>query len=285
VRFDPEVQQVVNSYQLGLPRMPVAGRTGELLGRGSGSSLEFQEYREYMLGDDIRHLDWAAYARSDSLMVRLYREEISPRTEILLDVSRSMTSGGTIKPQVARQLTATFSLLVSQLGGRPKIILLGDERPLGQLDIENIDVLDSIPFDSISNMAELFEQNLIPFGRQSVRIVISDFLFQHDPASLIKRLAAGCCALWVIQLLNGWEANPTRIGGRRLIDIESNHEIDLLLDKKTIDAYKNRLKRLQDELARNCRRVHAPFVISTAENGLQQICRSDLCAAEILRVS
>ena len=70
--------------------MPVAGRTGELLGRGTGSSLEFQEYREYVPGDDIRHVDWAAFARSDALMVRLYREEISPRTEILFDASTSM---------------------------------------------------------------------------------------------------------------------------------------------------------------------------------------------------
>ena len=92
MRFNPEVQQAAARYQLGLPRMPVSGRSGELLGRGTGSSLEFQEYREYQFGDDIRHLDWAAYARSDALMVRLYREEISPRMEILLDASRSMTS-------------------------------------------------------------------------------------------------------------------------------------------------------------------------------------------------
>lgn len=57
MRFDPEVQQAAARYQLGLPRMPVSGRSGELLGRGTGSSLEFQEYREYQIGDDIRHLD------------------------------------------------------------------------------------------------------------------------------------------------------------------------------------------------------------------------------------
>jgi uncharacterized protein (DUF58 family) len=89
-------------YQLGLPRTPGSGRSGELLGRGTGTSLEFQEYREYMPGDDIRHLDWSAYARSDSLMVRLYREEISPRMDVLLDVSRSMSTSPA-KMQIARQ--------------------------------------------------------------------------------------------------------------------------------------------------------------------------------------
>src|SRR5512134_4097662 len=100
MRHDPEDQRAVSSYQLGIPRMPVAGRSGELLGRGTGSSVEFQEYREYLPGDDIRHVDWAAYARSDALMVRLYREEISPRVQVLLDASRSMTTGEGIKSQV-----------------------------------------------------------------------------------------------------------------------------------------------------------------------------------------
>ena len=101
---DLEVQRAADTYLLGLPRTPAAGRSGELLGRGTGSSLEFQEYREYVPGDDIRHLDWGAYARSDMLMVRLFREEISPKTEILLDASRSMTSGSGMKSRVARHV-------------------------------------------------------------------------------------------------------------------------------------------------------------------------------------
>ncbi|MEO1999754.1 MAG: DUF58 domain-containing protein, partial [Planctomycetaceae bacterium] len=83
MRADPAVRRAADRYQLGLPSTPIRGIAGELLGRGTGSSLEFQEYREYLPGDDVRHLDWAAYARSDSLMVRLYREEVSPITEVL----------------------------------------------------------------------------------------------------------------------------------------------------------------------------------------------------------
>src|SRR5580692_384739 len=130
---DPEVQRAVDTFSLGLPRTPAAGRSGELLGRGTGSSLEFQEYREYVPGDDIRHLDWGAYARSDTLMVRLFREEISPRTEILLDASRSMTAGGAMKSRVARQLAAVFALLSARLGGRPVVVPLqdGPAVPLG----------------------------------------------------------------------------------------------------------------------------------------------------------
>ncbi len=76
--------------RLAMPRTPLGGRVGERLGSGTGSSLEFQDYRPYAPGDDLRHVDWAAYARSELLTVRLYREEVAPRVDLVIDVSRSM---------------------------------------------------------------------------------------------------------------------------------------------------------------------------------------------------
>lgn len=285
MRNDPEVRQVVNTYALGLPRMPTAGRSGELLGRGTGSSLEFQEYREYLPGDDIRHVDWAAYARSDALMVRMYREEISPRTEILFDASRSMTTGEGVKARVTRQLTASFAQMCGRIGGRPTLIPLVDERPIRTLGIEALDQIETMPFEGVSTLTELLDEQAVPLKPQAVRIVVSDFLFPHDPGSLIRRLAAAASALWVIQLLTAWEADPTELGGRRLVDIEGGAETDMLINRQAITGYTERLTRLQTELSRACRRVHAPFVTLIADRGLLDLCREDLCGVGILRVA
>src|SRR5262245_55697126 len=281
---DPEVQRAAEVFQLGLPRTPAAGRSGELLGRGTGSSLEFQEYREYVPGDDIRHLDWGAYARFDTLMVRLFREEISPRTEILLDASRSMTSGGDQKSRVARQLAAVFALLSGRLGGRPAIVPLADGPPV-PLGLDGLDRLATIPFSGRATIAELLNDHCVPMKRQAVRIVISDFLFPHDPAALIRRLASDASALWLVQVLSGWEAAPTPHGGRRLIDVESSDETDLVLDRRAVEAYLGRLSALQQELLRNCRRTHSTFVSLVADRGLAALCRDDLCASGILRIA
>lgn len=283
MRHDPDVQRVAASYRLGLPRFPVTGRTGELLGRGSGSSLEFQEYRPYQPGDDIRHLDWAAYARSDTLMVRLYREEISPRSEILLDATASMTTGGDAKSRLARQLGTVFSLLASQLGGQPSLILLGDVRPLEVLSMETLDRLTGVPFSATASLPMLLEDNAVPLKKQAVRIVLSDFLFPGDPEQLVRRLAGDASTLWLIQILSEWESDPTPLGGRRLIDTETAASSDLLLDRKTVAAYKERLRRLQDEYARQCRRAHATWVTLVADRGLTSLCHDDLCAAGILQ--
>lgn len=281
---DPEVQQAADAYRLGLPHAPTAGRSGELLGRGSGSSLEFQEYRPYVPGDDLRHLDWAAYARSDTLMVRLYREEISPRTEVLLDASRSMNSGGEVKPRVARQLAALFALLSARLGGRPAVLPLSDGSPV-PLGLDGLDLLAALPFTGRSSMSDLLDAHILPLKRQAVRIVISDFLFPHDPAALIRRLAADASALWVVQLLSAWEAQPAALGGRRLVDIETAAATDIVLDRKAIAGYLSRLGVLQEELLKNCRRAHATFLTLVADRGLESLCRNELSAAGMLRAS
>ncbi|MEZ6067800.1 MAG: DUF58 domain-containing protein [Planctomycetaceae bacterium] len=283
MRHDPEVLAALNRYQLGLPRMPVAGRSGELMGRGTGSSLEFQEYREYLPGDDIRHLDWSTYARSDMLMVRLYREEISPRTEIYLDASRSMSTGDGTKARVAKQVTALLLQLTARLGGRPQMYLLNDDRPLHGESLEILDSLDKVAFEGLAPLPDLLADGLLPLKPQSVRVVISDFLFPHDPGPLVRRLAGGAGVLWMLQVLSGWEIEPTEMGGRKLVDIELGGETDLLVNKKAIAAYRERLLRLQEGLLRECRRVHAPVAVLNADRGLTALCGDDLSAAGILR--
>lgn len=220
-------------------------------------------------------------------MVRLYRDEISPRTEILLDVSRSMATGGKAKARLSRQLAGLFALLCSQAGGRPQIIPLGDDvqPPLG---VQGLVSLNRLPFDGTATLSDLIQSNRLTLKRQSVRIVISDFLYPHDPAALIRQLAGDASALWVLQVLSGWEADPIdpeTTGGRRLVDVENAAEVEVVIDRRTIEAYKTRLRALQDELLRNCRRVHGVFATLVADKGLTNLCRQELSQAGILRVA
>src|SRR5262245_39879667 len=84
-------------FRLELPRRVPAGAVGSAFGQRAGSSLEFRDYRDYQPGDDLRHVDWSAYARSDQLALKLYREEITPHVDILIDASRSMNLENTAK--------------------------------------------------------------------------------------------------------------------------------------------------------------------------------------------
>ncbi|KKK92068.1 hypothetical protein LCGC14_2706630 [marine sediment metagenome] len=72
-------RQVVEGFISGLHRSP-----------HRGFSVEFSEHREYTPGDDLRHLDWVAWARSDRYYIKQYEQETNLRAYILLDVSGSM---------------------------------------------------------------------------------------------------------------------------------------------------------------------------------------------------
>ena len=281
MRDDPEVQRVLADYSLGVPRQTAAGRSGELLGRGTGTSLEFQEYREYLPGDDIRHLDWAAYARSDALMVRLYREEVSPRVEVLLDVSRSMTTADS-KSRIARQLAAVFSLLSASLGGSPGIWLAGNQSPPEGLTIETLDRLGEVSFDADQGLDDLLRSHGVPLRRQAIRIVISDFLFPFNPESLVTRLRREASELWLGQVLSSWELHPQEAAGTRLIDAESSAETHLYLNRATINEYLKRLHQLQQDIQSQCVRAGARYVTVNSDAGLAAACREVLVPANML---
>lgn len=324
---NPEVQHAVNAYRLVTTALPSMRQAGDLLGRGAGSSLEFQEYREYTPGDDVRHLDWAAYARSDALMIRLHREEISPTLEVLLDGSRSMAVNPA-KAAVAKQLAAALVLWTSRAGGTGFVevvgfedrgsriedrkggagaSLRGDESwvmsdgnesssthhpspithhpfPAGsmRLSVEDLPQLEALPFNGIRPLNEAIAGGLLKSRRQAVRVVISDFLFDGDPEPVIRAASQSAGKLWVIQLLTRFEADPETLGGRRLVDVETGGEADVILNPPTIAEYKRRLASLQTLLTESCRRVHARFLVLIADEGLPALCRGELCAAGLL---
>ena len=186
------------------------------------------------------------------------------------------------KARCASQLVQLLSFLSSRSGGRPIVYLLNDQRPARQFGPEEISRLDGLQCDGVATLPELLVQGAIPLRTQSARIVVSDFLFPDDPAAIVRRLSAGAGSLWLLQVLSGWEANPTELGGRRLVDLESTQHADLRINRQRIAEYQARLKQLQTDWTTAARSVHATFVTLVAEEGLPMICRDVLRREGIL---
>lgn len=96
-------RQVVEGLVVGRHQSPFFGR-----------SIEFAQHREYAPGDDMRHLDWKVWAKSDRYYIKQYEEETNLRATILLDASASMDygTGPERKLEYAKTLAAAFSLLL-----------------------------------------------------------------------------------------------------------------------------------------------------------------------------
>jgi uncharacterized protein (DUF58 family) len=110
------------------------GSSGAAAGRGSGSSLEFQDHRHYSPGDDPRHINWQAYARTGTATVKLWREEVSPRIDLVLDHSPSMELGDA---KARRTWELTYFTIESALasGGQIRIIRLARGAAPEEIDL------------------------------------------------------------------------------------------------------------------------------------------------------
>jgi uncharacterized protein (DUF58 family) len=278
VSIDWSSVRAAAAFRLATPRTPVGGRLGERLGSGTGSSLEFQDYRHYAPGDDLRHVDWAAYARSDVLTVRLYREEVAPRVDLVLDVSRSMT----VTQDKAHSYGALVGLLAcacASTDADARVITSSTAEPLHLQRPEAVE-----RFLTCDAASSALEAARLPLRRRSLRLVVSDFLFPHDADALVGRLARDGAWLALVQLTLRDEAEPAADGGRRLIDAEGRGELDLEIDDAAIRQYRARFTRLRSGLAMAARRVGAHFAYVPAGRPVREVARG-LAAAGVLEAT
>src|SRR5882762_10784720 len=84
---------------------------GERRSKRKGQSVEFADYRNYVVGDDLRHLDWNLYARLDRLFLRLFLEEEDLHVYLLIDNSLSMDFGTPSKLHLAKQIAAALGFV------------------------------------------------------------------------------------------------------------------------------------------------------------------------------
>jgi hypothetical protein len=269
------------AFRLSIPRTPLGGRVGERLGSGTGSSLEFQDYRPYAPGDDLRHVDWAAYARSELLAVRLYREEVAPRIDLVLDVSRSMA----VTKQKLRaygELLGVLACACASTVADSRIITTSAVPPQPLHVPEDIERF--IASGACDASLSALEEVHLPFRRRSLRVVVSDFLFPHDADVLVSRFARDSAWLAIVQLTLREESEPVVEGGRRLVDVEGRGELDLVIDETAIRDYRARFNRLRLGLSGAARRVGGRFAAVAAGTPVRDVARG-LAAAGVLEAA
>ncbi len=215
-----------SSFTISLSRKLNSGTAGERLGSAMGASIEFQDYRDYQPGDDIRRLDWSAYARSDKLTIRLYRDEIQPKADIISDTSSSMLSEPS---KTLASLNLAGMLMEACFRSSISTAWWG----FGS-GFENIFRLSSrfpgCNMPSFRGGAGFASENPgLPhsISKKGIRFVISDFLWEAPAENVIRRFSRDASLLVLINILCEEELNPPLYGVSSLTDSESGGKLDL----------------------------------------------------------
>jgi uncharacterized protein (DUF58 family) len=129
--LNPEVVARLGSLALRARVIAEGALTGLHKAHQRGSSVEFAEYKEYSVGDDIRHIDWRVYAKADRYVVKQFEQETELSAHLLLDASGSMTyrssdEGALSKLEYAAHLLGALAYLLIRQRDKAGLLVFGD---------------------------------------------------------------------------------------------------------------------------------------------------------------
>ncbi|MGH9605429.1 MAG: DUF58 domain-containing protein [Terracidiphilus sp.] len=228
--LDLLAKTVVDGFVAGLHRSP-----------DFGFSQEFAEYRAYTPGDDLRHVDWNLYARTERCYLKRYRGETNSQLTVLLDASNSMqyTSGPPIKMDYARFIAASlFYLAIRNQRDAAGLIVFDDQvreyirpstRP-GQLarlfaGLEHVEPRARTDFGKPLAHFQKF------LHRRGIAIVISDFY--EEPETIVRTIAPlryRGHEVVLFHILDPQEIRPVLKGSALLVDLETDRRLEVIPD-------------------------------------------------------
>jgi len=270
---------VVDGFIAGLHRSP-----------DFGFSQEFAEYRAYNPGDDLRHVDWNVYARTERMYLKRYRGETNSSLTILLDASNSMQFGshGVNKMDYARFLAASlFYLAIHGQRDAAGLITFDDEirnyvRPStrqGQLHrlMAALDQAEARARTDFAKPMRYFQEFL---KRRGIVLIVSDFW--ESPESIIRSiepLRYRGNEVVLFHVLDPEDVRPKLNGPSMLVDLETKAELEVTPDY-TKKEYREKVEAHLADLRNRTRAAGMGYYLLMTDRPLDEALREYLTLRE-----
>ncbi|POZ57870.1 hypothetical protein LYSIN_02654 [Lysinibacillus sphaericus] len=252
-----------------------------------GASLDFSDFREYHLGDDVRQVDWNVYARTDKYFIKRFLDEQEMRVHILLDATKSM--GEQVKWTFARQIVASLGLMVLGRDDRLSFSYVQDDvkppfRRKGAMYRRAF--LQVVTDIEEANYTASFSQGAlkaIPKDSTVLFIVTDGLESIEEWEQLLKRLPRFAGDVRIIQVVTEEELHPQYAGDVRLVDSETGRDVNVTMSSKVLDTYDTRRRLHEEEFEAICRRFAVRKLQLKVEDGLQHAIFQQLLKAHWIR--
>ena len=236
-----------------------------------GSSLDFSDFREYHPGDDVRHIDWNVYARTERVYIKRFLDEQEMRIHILLDSSKSMKN----KWLFAKQLAYSLGLIV--LASEDRLTVSAGQK-------------QAIPFRKKGKsarklfqhfMSSVLEPANLSFAKQAsfhaakdstVLFIISDGLEPLEDWQVFFRQApAYAHDIRFVHISTEDEQTPSYKGDFRFIDDETEEVLNVTVTEEALRTYRNQSEFHKKGLESLCRTYGIAYLPVHVEDGLEQV--------------
>ena len=267
--LDVVARQVVEGLRIGMHRSPARG-----------ISSEFTAYRQYVPGDDVQHVDWKSYARSDRYYIKLYEAETNFVSNLLLDVSSSMTygSGDITKLEYAKYLAASLAYLIIDQGDSAGIGIFDGElqnyiQPKSNMGVlvdisRELEQVEPKPRTDIGQVLSNFAHRM---SRRGVAVLFSDMLDNTDAfIKGINHLRFRGHNVIVFHILDPAELNFPFKGTSKFVGLEEEGDIITQPDRLR-DRYLDEVERFVSGIRAACTKAQVDYVLVNTEEPIEHV--------------
>ena len=246
--LDPQFMARLDQLDV-MSRKLLAGKMkGERRSKRRGQSVEFADYRNYVIGDDLRFIDWNIYARLERLFLKLFLEEEDLSLYLLIDVSKSCDFGEPNKAFYIKQVAAALGYVGLVNYNRVHLTAFADGVVTetgalrGRTKVNQmINFVDKLKPEGQSHFTQACKRFALQHRNKGVCVVLSDFFVKEGFENGLRYVAGGKYDLFGIQTLAPQEIEPDLQGDLKLRDLEDDDMAEVSITQPLIKKYKENL--------------------------------------------
>ena len=268
---------------------------GKHLVKTYGQTVEFADYREYMIGDDIRRIDWNLYSRFEKFFLKLFTDERQMHTQIFLDCSGSMGKINPEKAEYAVAVAAALGYLSVHNMDKVSFKLINGEKaddPFGTIVgkrafFNAISSMQVIDFDGESDLRSSIINAPNQGNNDGLTVIISDFFTHSDWKSAVDYLCYKKRQVLLIQVLTPEEKDPLYTGRVNLIDSESldiqdTRNMKIKIDRASQNAYDKAMQEIYESLRSFANSRGAAFISICTDQPIEKVLFKELLKVGIM---
>jgi len=267
--LDVVARQVVEGVRIGMHRSPARG-----------ISSEFTAYRQYVPGDDVHHVDWKSYARSDRYYIKLYEAETNFVANLLLDASASMTysSGEITKLEYAKYMAASMAYLITDQSDSVGLAVFDGETQAYVPPKSSRSILNDISRElenatpaPRTNVGEVLSNFAHRMARRGVVMLFSDLLDNTEEfVSGINHLRFKGHNVIVFHILDPYELEFPFKGTSKFLGLENEGEIITQPDRLR-NSYLKELDKFISSIRGACAKAQVDYVLVNTADPIEQV--------------
>lgn len=260
-----------------------------------GQTVEFADYREYQLGDDIRRIDWNLYSRFEKYFLKLFTDERQMQIQIFLDCSASMGKNNRGKGSYAVAAAAALGFLAVQNMDRLSFYFMkGDEsvNPYGTIVGKNsffraMKDFQQVKFEGDTNIENCVKSCQNTGNRNGLTVIISDFFTDSDWKKAVDYLMYKKRQVMLVQILSPEEVDPSYDGRVNLLDSEAEDIADfrnmkIKITRSMRKAYDEAFKDFKEDIKNFCLKRNVDFVSVRTDLPIEKVLFGELLKSGIM---